>query len=295
MNNLKNYGILMLGVFAMSASAIFVKLSSAPSAVTAFYRLFITSCILLPCLLLSKKNMAEYKSLSTKQLGIISLSGLFIAVHYVMWFESLRFTSVSSSTVLVSLQPLYSMLFGYILLKEKVSKVGLFGCLMAIMGVVVIAWGDFAISKEAFLGDILSLASAGVISGYFLIGQIVRKSISAVTYSVPCYFASSFFLALYALSLGQPMFGFDAQTWWSFLGIAVVSTIGGQFIMNLLLKDLSATAVTTGILGEPVGTIILAFFILGEVISMRQFAGIFLIMGGLGLYFFYPLLNKNSR
>ncbi len=87
------------------------------------------------------------------------------------------------------------------------------------------------------------------------------------------------------------MLGFDTQTWFAFVGIAIVSTIGGQFILNLLLKDLSATSVTTGILGEPVGTIILAFFILGETISLRQLAGIILIMGGLGIYFFYPILK----
>ncbi|MDO4178655.1 MAG: DMT family transporter [Phascolarctobacterium sp.] len=293
MNNLKNYGVLMLGVLALSASAIFVKLSHAPSAVTAFYRLFISSCVLLPCLLLSKEKMQEYKSLTQKQFSIIFLSGLFLAVHYVMWFESLRFTSVSSSTVLVSLQPLYSMVFGYIFLREKVTKVALVGCLIAIVGVIVIAWGDFTISDKAFFGDVLSLASAGIISAYFLIGQIVRKNISAITYSVICYFASSFCLAIYAIALGQPMLGFDSVTWFAFWGIAIVSTVGGQFTMNLLLKDLSATAVTTGILGEPVGTIILAFFILGETISLRQFAGILLIMGGLGLFFFYPLVKKN--
>ena len=286
MNNVKTYGLLMLSVFFLSASAIFVKLSSAPSAVTAFYRLFISSSILLPCLLMSKASLKEFTGLKAKELTIIFISGLLLAVHYVMWFESLRYTSVSSSTVLVSLQPLYSMLLGYLFLKERVTKLALAGCLIAISGVVVIAWGDFKISDEAFFGDILSLASAGVISAYFLIGQIVRRSIGNVTYSVPCYFASSFFLAIYALTLGQPMLGFDAKTWFAFFGIAIVSTIGGQFILNWLLKDLSATAVTTGILGEPVGTIILAFFILGETISLRQFVGILLIMGGLGIYFF---------
>lgn len=292
MNIIKNYSLLMLSVLAMSASAIFVKLSGATSAVTAFYRLFIASCVLLPCLLLNKDNLKEYRALTKKQYGVISLSGLLLAIHYVMWFESLRFTSVSSSTVLVSLQPLYSMLFGYIFLREKVTRISLLGCLLAILGVIIIAWGDFKISNEAFFGDVLSLASAGVISAYFLIGQIVRKHISAVTYSVPCYFASSFFLAGYALALEQPMLGFATGTWWSFLGIAIVSTVGGQFILNLLLKDLSATAVTTGILGEPVGTIILANFIFGEIISMRQFMGITLIMAGLGIYFFHPLLKR---
>ncbi len=212
-----------------------------------------------------------------------------------MWFESLRFTSVSSSTVLVSMQPLFSLLWGFLFLGEKVRPSAVAGCLIAIAGSAVIGWGDFAVSSAALFGDLLALSSAGVISLYFLIGQVTRKNTGVIAYSVFSYFSSAAFLLVYALVSKNPLSGFPALTWCSFLGLAFLSTIGGQFVFNLLLKDISATMVSMGILGEPVGTCILAFLILKETIAPRQFAGIVIIMLGLSLYFFYPLVKERGH
>ncbi|MBQ9697782.1 MAG: EamA family transporter, partial [Acidaminococcaceae bacterium] len=66
---------------------------------------------------------------------------------------------------------------------------------------------------------------------------------------------------------------------------ALFATVGGQCVFNLLLKYLPATAVTMGILGEPVGTIVLAFLIFGESISLQQGIGMVFILGGLWLFF----------
>jgi drug/metabolite transporter (DMT)-like permease len=78
------------------------------------------------------------------------------------------------------------------------------------------------------------------------------------------------------------------QTWKAFLGIALVSTIGGQFVFNLLLKKLPASAVTMGILGEPIGTCFLAWLILQETIAAQQFVGIIVIMVGMAVFFLPP-------
>lgn len=251
-SGVKNYIALFFGVAALSTSAIFVKLSTAPSPVTAFYRLLFTALALLPFLVCSEKNRREFASFDRRQVSSIVLSGLLLAVHYTMWFESLRFTSVSSSTVLVSMQPLFSLLWGFLFLGEKVRPSAVAGCLIAIAGSAVIGWGDFAVSSAAFL-------------------------------------------LVYALVSKNPLSGFPALTWCSFLGLAFLSTIGGQFVFNLLLKDISATMVSMGILGEPVGTCILAFLILKETIAPRQFAGIVIIMLGLSLYFFYPLVKERGH
>lgn len=287
-----SYLALLLGVAALSTSAIFVKLADAPSSVTAFYRLFFTALVLLPFLVFDRKKRAELRSLTPVKWCLLVLSGLLLAVHYVMWFESLRYTSVSSSTVLVSLQPLFSLLFGFLFLRETAKKSAVVGCLIAILGSCIIGWGDFQVSADALLGDILALAAAGVISLYFLIGQVVRKELGAVAYSVPGYFSSAFFLLLYALVQGDALTGYSPSTWGAFLGLAFLSTIGGQFVFNLLLKHVSATAVTMSILGEPVGTCILAFFILRERIALRQLWGILVILLGLSVYFFWPILRE---
>ena len=203
-------------------------------------------------------------------MALAVVSGSLLAVHWVLWFESLRYTSVASSTVLVSLQPLFSILWGGLLLHETVSRQGMAGVLLAIAGSVIIGWGDFRVSGAAFWGDVLSFASAGVISLHFLFGQLLRKELDVLPYTTVCYSASTFCLAVYALVTGQGFNGYSLQTWGCFLGLALFATVGGQCVFNLLLKYLPATAVTMGILGEPVGTIVLAFLLFGERIVLQQ-------------------------
>ena len=110
------YGSLGLGVLFLSTSAIFVKLAEAPSGIIAFYRLLFTLCFLVPALLCRKKEREQLRQLAGRQIKLAVVSGALLAVHWVMWFESLRYTSVASSTVLVSLQPLFSIMWGGLLL-----------------------------------------------------------------------------------------------------------------------------------------------------------------------------------
>ncbi|MEN1936075.1 DMT family transporter [Paenibacillus sp. 102] len=283
-----SYAILFFGVFALSTSAIFVKLADAPAAITAFYRLFFATIMLVPFLLISKKNRNELCSLSKKQWGLGLLSGLFLAAHYVLWFESLHYTSVASSTVIVTLQPLFSMVGGYFLFKERFGKGAVVGCLIAIVGSIVIGWQDFQISGQALFGDILAFIAAGIITAYFFVGQHVRKKLSLVPYSVISYGSSALFLGMFAFSQKISFFNYSGQTWWSFIGLAFIATILGQTIFNWLLKWLSTSVISMSILGETIGTCILAYYILDEVISLQQGIGIVLILIGLALFLLQP-------
>ncbi|MEB2493245.1 MULTISPECIES: DMT family transporter [Peribacillus] len=287
-----SYVILFFGVFALSTSAIFVKLADAPATITAFYRLFFATIMLLPFLLINKRNRHELYSLSKKQWGLGLLSGLFLAVHYVLWFESLNYTSVASSTVIVTLQPLFSMVGGYFLFKERFSKGAVIGCLVAIAGSIVIGWQDFQISGQALFGDILAFIAAGVITAYFFVGQHVRKKLSLIPYSVIGYASSALFLCIFAFSQQTSFVDYSTQTWLSFIGLAFIATILGQTIFNWLLKWLSTSVISMSILGETIGTCILAYFILDEVISLQQGMGIALILIGLALFLLQQRNNE---
>jgi drug/metabolite transporter (DMT)-like permease len=288
--SLFSYIALFFGVFALSTSAIFVKLADAPSAIIAFYRLFFATLILLPFLIAKKNLRTELICLSKKHWRLGILSGLFLAIHYVLWFESLRFTSVASSTVIVTLQPLFAMVGGYFIFKERFAKGAIFGCILAILGSVIIGWRDFQISGEALFGDILAFIAAGIITGYFFIGQSVRKDLSLVPYSVIGYGSSAVFLAIYALIQHQSFVHYSANTWWLFFGLAFIATILGQTIFNWLLKWLSSSVISMSILGETIGTCILAYFILDEMITLQQGIGIFIILFGLALF----LIQQNK-
>ena len=292
MNKIKTYLILFGGVFALSTSAIWVRVAVAPSGVTAFYRLAITAMALLPFFLLSRKTQAEVRALRRGQWLRIIAAGLFLALHYLLWFESLNYTSIASSTVIVCLQPLFSIVLEWALLKSHFRPAALIGCGVALIGSVIIGFGDFQISGMSLLGDVLAFVAAGVISGYYFLGQTIRTEVSALTYSVLAYFTSAAVLLLYTQVRGEPLLGYPSQTWLAFAGIALIATVGGQFVFNLLLKQLPASAVTMSILGEPVGTCILAYLFLHESISLQQMIGIVTIIGGLSVYFLVPSHKK---
>lgn len=294
MDQLKTYAILFAGVFALSTSAIWVRLAGAPSAVTAFYRLFITTAVLAPFFLLSRTCREEAKGLRRGQWLRILAAGACLAAHYLLWFESLNYTSIASSTVIVCLQPLFSMALERFLLKTRFRPTALLGCFIALLGSVIIGFGDFQISGLSLLGDVLAFIAAGVISVYYFLGQTVRREVSALTYSVLGYTTSTVVLLLYTLLRGEALTGYPVQTYGVFLGLALVATVGGQFVFNLLLKQLPASAVTMSILGEPIGTCILAYLFLHEVITLQQLIGILAILGGLVIYFFFQGKKQNA-
>jgi drug/metabolite transporter (DMT)-like permease len=276
------YLALVIGVLAVSASAIFVKLTSAPAPVIAFYRLFFSTVLIAPLFLM--KSLGEVKSMSKKDWVFSAIAGVFLAFHFILWFESLNFTSVASSVVLVTLQPLFAFIGTYLFFKEKVSKVALFSGVVAIVGSVIISWGDFQISGLALFGDILALAACAMITAYLLFGQGIRKRHSLTLYTFIVYGISSVTLLIYCLLLQYPLAPYPMTDWYYFLLQALVPTLLGHSLFNWALKWVSTNTISIMILFEPVGAIILAYYILGENVILSQLIGGAVIMVGIIIF-----------
>nr|WP_072986046.1 DMT family transporter [Clostridium cavendishii] len=290
MYNFKKYLILIIAVFAVSSSAIFVKLAQAPSIIIAFYRLFFTTLIFLPFLILNKKYIKELKELSKKNWIASILSGIILSIHYYLWFESLNYTSIGSSTVIVTLQPLFAVLGGFIFFKENFNRKSIIGCFIAVLGSIIVGFNDFQAGGIALYGDLLAFIAAGIITVYFFISQSIRKDLSLIPYSVISYLSSSIFLGIISYQSKKAFLGYSLNTWLALLGLSIFATILGQSIFNWLLKWLSTSIISMSILGEPIGTLFLAFIIFNETITSRQGIGILLILCGLSSF----LLGKSN-
>src|SRR5690606_13134470 len=142
---------IIIGVFSVALSAIFVKMTSADSGVTAFYRMLFSIVIMSPVFFL--KYTHEIKKLSKRDWAFTTIAGVFLAFHFILWFESLNYTSVASSTVLVTLQPLFAFAGTYFFFKEKLSLKTLVAGAISISGSVLIGYGDFKLSGSALFGD----------------------------------------------------------------------------------------------------------------------------------------------
>jgi drug/metabolite transporter (DMT)-like permease len=281
------YLILFFGVLALSTSAIFVKLSTAPAPVVATYRMMFSIILLFPALFFRKDIIKEIQNLSKKQWLLGTISGAFLALHYVLWFESLNYTSVASSTIFVTLQPLFAFTGGYFFFGERLKGFAIGGGVLAIVGSFIIGWGDFNVGGSSLFGDVLALIAAGTITVYFLIGQKLRKALSLIPYVLIAYSSSTIFLLAHSLILGYSLTGYPSSDWLCFFGLAFVSTILGQTILNWLIKWMNASTISMSILGEPVGTCILAYFILGNIITIHQLVGSIIILFGIFLFLKY--------
>jgi drug/metabolite transporter (DMT)-like permease len=276
------YFILVIGVISVSTSAILVKVSSADAGVIAFYRLLFTILLMSPVFLL--KYRGELKKVTPKDWGYAVAAGFFLAFHFILWFESLNYTSVASSTVLVTLQPLFAFLGTYIFFKEKFSKVALLSGALAISGSVIISWGDFRISGMALWGDLLALLACALVTAYLLFGQNVRKRLSLITYTFIVYMISTIVLFIYVLLKGEKLGPYPKEEWIYFLLLAIIPTLLGHTLFNWSLKWLSTSTISMAILFEPIGAALLAYYLLGEKVIISQVIGGGVILIGIFLF-----------
>lgn len=276
------YAAVFCGVLAVSFSSLFVKLSEAHPNVIAFYRLFLTFLMLLPVHF--REKIKEVQGCAKKEVGLAALSGIFLALHFLLWFSSLKYTSVASSVVLVTTQPIWVVVASYIFFGEKVGKKALVGGGIALIGSTLIGAGDFQVGGTALLGDILALLGAIAISGYLIIGRLLRSRLSLPLYTTVTYGTSSLLLGLVTLLTNQPFYPYPAREWMLFFALAFVCTILGHTVFNWALKYVPASVVAVGVLGEPVGAIVWAWIFLGEIASGRQFMSALIILFGLYLF-----------
>ena len=276
------YAAVVIGVISVSASAIFVKLCSAPSGVIAFYRLFFSVLFIIPIFL--KKHISELRYMTKKDLLFSIIAGILLAFHFILWFESLNYTSVASSTVLVTLQPLFAFLGTYLFFKEKLSGKAFFCGIITIAGSVLISWGDCKISESALFGDFLSLIACALITGYLLVGQSIRKRMTLISYTFVVYLISSIALFIFILTVKEPLYPYKLSDWFYFILLAIVPTLLGHSLFNWALRWVSTSIISMAILFEPVGATILAFIILGEKTVWPQIAGGLIVILGISLF-----------
>lgn len=284
------YFVLLIGVVSLSTSAILVKVANAPSGVTAFYRLFFSIIIMFP--LFWTKYRWEVKAASKKDWLLTSFAGVFLAFHFIFWFQSLNYTSVASSTILVTLQPLFAFVGAYFFFKERVTIKTIVSGLVAIGGSVIISWGDLKVSGLALWGDFLALVACALATAYFLFGQEARKKMTLITYTFLVYGISTVVLLIYVLLMNEPLTGYAAEDWWAFILLAIIPTLFGHSLMNWSIKYIKATTVSMAILLEPIGAAILAYYLLGEKIILTQIWGGLIVIGGIVLFLIESKRNR---
>ena len=275
--------MIVIGVLGISLSSIFVKYSAAPSAVTAAFRLLWTVLFLTPVVIGKPSVRQELMALPRKLVFLSCLSGLFLAIHFVLWFESLRHTSVASSTTIVCTEVIWVCLGFCLFLKGRISPKALAAIAVTLAGSVLIAYADSG-SGSQFYGDVLALLAAIAVAVYTLIGRVVRSKASTTVYTYMVYAACAAVLVVTCAVQGHRPFAYGPSPILVGALLAVFSTILGHSIFSWCLKFFSPSFVSASKLCEPVAAALMASFLFGEIPVPLQLLGGALILGGVCWY-----------
>lgn len=277
--------ILTIGIIGAALSAIFVRYSNAPSLVTATFRLLWTVVLMLPLLFFNRSFLSEIRSASKKAILLCAVSGIFLALHFTVWFESLNCTSVASSTAIVCTEVIWVAIGYRCFMNKRISLKAWISIGATLIGSVIIALADMS-GGNSISGDLLALSAAVFAALYTLIGTEIRKNYNMTTtsYTFIVYFFCTLVLCIAMLIFRYSFIGYGPSSIIVGLLLCVFSTFLGHTIFSWCLKYLSPTFVSASKLCQPVVAAIAALILFNEIPSTLLIIGGIITIAGVMYY-----------
>src|SRR6184192_1493199 len=273
--------VLIVAVLATTYAGPIVRFATAPAVAIAFWRLV----LVLPVTFGLAARERQRTGVMREAFPLMLLSGVLLAVHFWTWIASLRFTTVASSVVLVSLKPIFAWGIAALWLGEHPAPTERWGIALAVAGATLIGLSDARLSLGALGGDALALIGAVTGAGYYVIGRRVRQTVGVWSYASAVYAVAAVALGVVAAFRGAPLTGFGPSDWGVFAAMAAGPMLVGHTGMNYALQHFRATTVNVAALGEPVGATLIAWLVpaIHEVPTPRALVGGMLVLVGIGL------------
>ena len=251
--------LLLLGVavVAVSTSAPLIRGAAAPALALAAWR----NVLAVPPLALwvfgRREERAAWGTRTHEARRLSRWSGLLLAAHFATWVPSLSFTSVASSVALVATQPVWAAVIAH-RRGELVPRGTWVGIGLALAGALLLTGVDLSISSRALFGDVLALLGGALAAAYVTVGAEVRRTVSTGGYALACYATAAAALVAVCLVGRQPLWGYDAGTWWAITALVVGPQLLGHTLVNRVLRSISPTIVSVAILFEILGATLIA-------------------------------------
>jgi len=281
------YLILICGVFCCSLSVLFIKGSSTDPTWLSAYRLLLGGVVLLPAVWRAKRRHPEF--VYRGRWKGIWLPAVFLAVHFISWIAGARLTPGANASLLVNMTPVVMPFVLYLMVREVLTRTEWIGTGLAMIGVLILGWGDFSFSPQYAMGDAVCFGSMILYAGYLGFGSRNRGFPSIYLYVVPVYLLAGVVCLAIAGIHGAVV---GSQTWigprlghelWMILGLAVVPTILGHSIVNWSFKVLRGQVVSLLLLGQFIFAGITTYLFLNEIPSPAFFGAVFFAVAGVVL------------
>lgn len=271
---------LAIGIICIAFSPIFVKMAGTAPLAAAFYRIAFAWVLLAPYCIVKKQTR-----IARKDLLIALLAGFIFASDISIWNISILKISVTVSTLLANLAPVWVGLMSYIFLRKKSGRLFWLGTLIAIAGMVVLVGFDQLIGLKFNIGIVLAVTASVFYSVYILLTKGVLQRINTLTFMFYNMLGAMLFLLALNWVQGANLLHYSTHVWLNFIGMGVICQLAGWLTINYAIGLLPATKASIALLSQTVVTALIAAMLLHERLDLQEIIGSMIVLVGIAVTF----------
>ena len=219
------------------------------------------------------------RGLTRRQLGILLLSGVVLALHWVTFFIAVKIGGVAIATLGFASFPAFIALFDVLVFGERIGARDT-ALLALVSGGLILVTPAFNLGDQGTLGLLWAVASG---FSFALLATINRRAGGAMD-AIQVAFWQNAVVALVMLPFGWSSLWQMAWADWTYLALLGVFCTGlAQVLFVSSLRQLDARRAALIIALEPVYAIACAWWLFGQQPMPHMLAGALLIMAAIVL------------
>ncbi|MCO6186916.1 DMT family transporter [Rhizobium sp. L1K21] len=270
---------MVAAALAMSVSPTLVRFADVGPMASAFWRVLLA----LPVLWLwMKQDERPLRGTVVKRFALPTiLAGFAFAGDLLFWHLAIVNTTIANATFFATMAPIWVVVFGFLLLRQRTEPIVLGGMALCILGGSALVYESLGLNPEHAIGD-----AQGVITGmffglYFLCVGAARKISSAGRVTFELSIVTALVLFAFAIFLDDNLIPKSASGWAVLFALALVSHVGGQGLLSVALGRLPTTFSSLVIFIEAVAAAGFAWVFVDEPVSLVQAMGAGVIVAGI--------------
>ena len=256
-------------MLAVSTSPIIARyLDDVPAVAISFWRMGFGALILWMISVVKKQS-----PLSSENRNKTIIAGIFLGIHFALFFGAIKLTTIANATFLGTLAPLFTYFIEKFILKRRHRPVLLMGLGLAITGAVIIVGHQFDFSSDFTLGNLLAIACSLFLGMAFIISEDIRRTVGTISYSRTLFLTAAVTLLAIAFFTNSPLTGFSHNEYGGLLLLGIIPTLIGHGSMYFAVRYVSPTVVASTPMGEPILASVIAWFLFQEAIGYPTLIG----------------------
>ncbi len=264
------YAALVVGALAMAISPVFVRLAEVGPFASAFWRVALALPALWAwCKFTDDGAAAPRQAFSRPAV----LAGVLFAGDLFFWHLSIVHTTIANATFFATAAPVWVVIFGWLLFRQRVSRAVLYGLGFCVLGGAALVAQSMRLDFDRVPGDVSGIVTGIFFGLYFLAVQAARGKAGAARVTFEISLVSVVILFGIAVTLDGSLLPRSPTGWAALAGMALISHAGGQGLLSIALGRLPVAFSALVIFLEAIAAALFAWMLLGEAVTGVQACG----------------------